>query len=136
MLLIMGQYDYILTSVSDRDLPPIIAVGLGAVVGIILFSRVLSYLLARFYDITVAVLVGFMAGSLWKIYPWKECLAEDTDRHGDLRCLVEQNILPDFASSDFALAIGLLIVGFLLVNFLDHLQSNENPVFRHIWKRS
>jgi putative membrane protein len=135
MLLIMGQYDYILTSVSERDLPPIITVGLGAVVGIILFSRVLSYLLARFYDITVAVLVGFMAGSLWKIYPWKECLADDLDRHGDFRCLAEQNILPD-ASTDFALAIGLLIIGFLLVNFLDHLQSNENPVFRHIWKRN
>ena len=136
MLLIMGQYDYVLTSVSNRDLPPIITVGVGAVVGIIAFSRVLSFLLARYYDVTVATLVGFMGGSLWKIYPWKECLASDFDRHGDFRCLAEQNILPDFASGDFVLAIVLMVAGFLIVNLLDHLQSKENPVFRHIWKRS
>ncbi len=136
MLLIMGQYDYILSAVSNRDLPPIIFVGLGAVVGIIAFSRILSYLLARYYDLTVALLVGFMAGSLWKIYPWKNCLESDLDRHGDVRCLAEQNVLPNFASAEFAIAIGLLVLGFLLVNFLDHLQSNENPVFRHVWKRS
>jgi len=135
MLLIMGQYDYVLTAVSDRDLPPIIFVGLGAVVGIIAFSRVLSFLLARYYDMTVALLVGFMAGSLWKIYPWKECIASDLDRHGDFRCLTEQNVVPEFASSQFLIAIVLLILGFLLVNVLDHLQSNRNPVLRRIWKR-
>ena len=130
MLLILGQYDYVLTAVSDRDLPPVIAVGLGAVVGIIAFSRVLSFLLAHYYHVTVALLVGFMAGSLWKIYPWKACLASDLDRHGDFRCLAEQNIPPDFAAETFWLALGLMIVGFLLVNFLDHLQTNDNPVFR------
>lgn len=135
MLLIMGQYDYVLTAVSDRDLPPIIFVGLGAIVGIIAFSRVLSFLLARYYDITVATLVGFMAGSLWKIYPWKECLESDLDRHGDFRCLAEQNILPNFASGEFIIAILLLIAGFMLVNALDHLQSKQNPVLRRIWKR-
>lgn len=135
MLLIMGQYDYVLSSVSNRDLPPIIFVGLGAVVGIIAFSRVLSFLLARYYDITVATLVGFMAGSLWKIYPWKECLASDLDRHGDFRCLAEQNILPNFGSGEFLLAIGLAVLGFLVVNLLDHMQSNDNPVFRLVWKR-
>lgn len=135
MLLIMGQYDYVLTAVSERDLPPVIVVALGCVVGIIVFSRILSYLLSRFYDATVAALVGFMIGSLWKIYPWKECVASDLDRHGDFRCLAEQNLIPNFASSEFFIAIVLMIIGFILVNFLDHLQSNENPVMRRIWKR-
>lgn len=134
MLLILGQYDYVLTAVSNRDLPPIIFVALGAVVGIIAFSRVLSYLLARYYDLTVALLVGFMAGSLWKIYPWKECLESDIDRHGDFRCLLERNIAPDTASETFAAALALLIVGFLAVNLLDHLQSKENPIFRRFVK--
>lgn len=130
VLLILGQYDYVLTAVSDRNLPPVAAVGLGAVVGIIAFSRVLSFLLAHYYHVTVALLVGFMAGSLWKIYPWKACLTSDLDRHGDFRCLAEQNILPDFAGETFWLALGLMLVGFFLVNFLDHLQSNDNPIFR------
>lgn len=132
MLLILGQYDYVLTAVSNRDLPPIIVVGLGAVVGIIAFSRVLSYLLARYYNVTVALLVGFMAGSLWKIYPWKQCLESDLDRHGDFRCLLEQNITPDTSSESFAIALALLIAGFLLVNLLDHAQSKANPIFRLI----
>lgn len=130
MLLILGQYDYVLTAVSERDLPPVIIVGLGAVAGIIAFSRVLSFLLAHYYHVTVAMLVGFMAGSLWKIYPWKECLTNDLDRHGDFRCLAEQNVRPDLAAGDFWLALVLMIVGFLLVNLLDHLQSNDNPIFR------
>ena len=132
MLLIMGQYDYVLTAVSNRDLPPIIIVGLGAVVGILLFSRVLSHLLKHYYNLTVALLVGFMAGSLWKIYPWKACLESDLDRHGDFRCLVERNVAPDANSENFALAIILLIAGFLLVNLLDHLQSRDNPIFRRL----
>jgi len=130
MLLILGQYDYVLTAVSNRVLPPVIIVGLGAVVGIIAFSRVLSYLLSNYYNRTVALLVGFMAGSLWKIYPWKQCLDSDLDRHGHERCLLEQNIAPDTASEAFAIALLLLIGGFLLVNLLDHLQSKANPIFR------
>ena len=134
MLLILGQYDYVLTAVSNRDLPPVIIVGLGAVVGIIAFSRVLSYLLTHYYNRTVALLVGFMAGSLWKIYPWKMCLDSDLDRHGDFRCLLEQNVLPDTASETFAIALVLLVLGFLLVNFLDHLQSKANPIFARFLK--
>jgi putative membrane protein len=130
MLLILGQYDYVLTAVSNRDLPPIIVVGMGAIVGILAFSRVLSYLLTNFYSRTVALLVGFMAGSLWKIYPWKLCLESDIDRHGDFRCLLEQNIAPDPSSESFAIALALLVAGFLLVNLLDHLQSGENPIFK------
>lgn len=132
MLLIMGQYDYVLSAVTNRDLPPIIYVGLGAIVGIIAFSRVLSYLLEHYYNLTVALLVGFMAGSLWKIYPWKECLESDLDRHGDFRCLVEQNIGPAADSETFAPAIILLLAGFLLVNLLDHLQAKSNPIFKRI----
>ncbi len=134
MLLILGQYDFVLTAVSNRDLPPVIIVGLGAVVGILAFSRVLSYLLTHYYNRTVALLVGFMAGSLWKIYPWKQCLESDLDRHGHERCLLEQNVLPDSSSETFVIAILLLVAGFLLVNLLDHLQSKANPVFRPFLK--
>lgn len=132
MLLIMGQYDYVLTAVSNRDLPPVLIVGAGAVVGILAFSRILSYLLERYYNVTVALLVGFMSGSLWKIYPWKECLESDIDRHGDFRCLLERNVVPDGASEQFALALALMLLGFLAVNLLDHMQSRQNPLFRRL----
>ncbi len=134
MLLILGQYDYVLSAVSNRDLPPILYVGLGAVVGIIAFSRILSFLLSHYYNVTVALLVGFMVGSLWKIYPWRQCLESDRDRHGGFRCLSDASIQPDGGSEVLGLAIVLLIVGFLLVNLLDHLQTKSNPLFRFFWK--
>ncbi len=130
MLLILGQYDYVLTAVSERELQPVLIVGMGAVVGIIAFSRILSYLLTHYYNLTVALLVGFMAGSLWKIYPWKQCLESDLDRHGDFRCLVEANVAPNPGDDTFALAILLMLAGFVLVNALDHMQSRANPFFR------
>ena len=134
MLLIMGQYDYVLGAVSQRDLPPIIAVGCGAVVGIIAFSRVLSYLLAHHYRMTVALLVGFMTGSLWKIFPWRDCLESDLDRHGDFRCLADAPAAPDPAGDGFWIAILLMVVGFVLVNALDHLEGRNNPLLRRIWR--
>ena len=119
-----------LTAVSERDLPPVLIVGLGAVVGIIAFSRILSYLLAQYYNMTVALLVGFMAGSLWKIYPWKDCLESDIYRHGDFRCLLEANVMPNPGDDTFAPAVLLLLAGFALVNALDHMQTRANPLFR------
>ncbi len=132
ILLILGQYDYVLSAVSNRDLPPVIYVAIGAGVGIIAFSRVLSYLLAHYYNRTVALLVGFMVGSLWKIYPWRQCLQNDVDRHGDFRCLADAPVAPDAGSESFWMAIVLLIAGFLLVNLLDHAQTKSNPVFRRL----
>lgn len=141
ILLILGQYDYVLstisTFISERDfglLPPLLVFIVGCVVGIIVFSRVLSWTLKRFYDATVALLVGFMAGSLWKIYPWKECTVTDLDRHGEVRCLYEQNIVPEMGEQ-VLLAIALLIAGFLLVSFLDHMQTRNNLFFRQFFRR-
>ena len=127
ILLILGQYDYVINAVHERDLPTIFYVGIGATIGIIAFSRVLSWLLAKYYQPTIAILVGFMIGSLWKIYPWKECSADEY-------CLEQSNYLPDFASSQFAIALGLMIVGFVLVSVLDHLQDKDNPIMKHVWK--
>lgn len=136
ILLILGQYDYVLQAVSERNVLPILIVGAGCVVGIMVFARILSWMLKHYYHVTVASLVGFMVGSLWKIWPWKECILSDVDRHGKLRCLQEANLLPDFGSSQFLLALGLVILGFLLVSFIDHLQSGRNPVFRLVWRRA
>ncbi len=135
ILLIMGQYDNVLSAVGDRDIITVAIVGVGAVIGIIIFSRILSWLLKRYYQPTVAALVGFMIGSLWKIWPWKDCVASDLDRHGDFRCLQEVNLLPG-ADSNVVLALGLVIFGFLLVSFLDHLQSGQNPLFCLFWRRA
>lgn len=129
ILLILGQYEYVLNAVIRLDVISLAAVGMGAVIGLLSFTRVLSWLLARYEQPTVAALVGFMIGSLRVIWPWKVVLETRTNSHGDEVPLVTVNALPA-AGSELAVAIALCAAGFLLVSVLDHLQSRSNPLFR------
>ena len=71
ILLLLGKYVYVLEAVSHLDLVAIALFGLGALVGLLSFVRLLGVLFARHYDLTIALLTGFMLGSLRKIWPWK-----------------------------------------------------------------
>lgn len=94
ILLLLGKYQYIMQAVGDLNLPVIAVFAVGAAAGIILFSRLLSWLLKRWHDVTVALLMGFMVGSLNKVWPWKECVETFVDSHGKTLPLVESNVLP------------------------------------------
>lgn len=79
ILLILGKYDYILGNIAllgtDRTLDAVLVLipfGLGMVVGLVVFVRLLSWLLKRFHILTLCLLVGFMAGSLYVIWPFQE----------------------------------------------------------------
>ena len=89
----------------------------GAVIGITSFSRLLSFALKHFRNITLAVLTGFMLGSLNKVWPWKE-IADNT--HG---MPIETNILPNAYIGE---AIALMVVGFLMVYFLEKLSKKAD----------
>ena len=77
--------------------------------GLILFANLLSWLLKKYHDITIAVLVGFMIGSLNKIWPWKETL-ETILVEGKLKPLVEKNVLPAPGVTDDQLWMALLMM--------------------------
>ncbi len=136
ILLVLGQYDYVLNAVSDLDLSAIIPVGIGAVIGLVLFARVISWTLKRYHDVTIAALVGFMLGSLHVIWPWKEVTATRLDRHGEEVPAAYANLLPDVSTGAFWLAVALMVGGFLLVNAMDHAQSRNNPLFSRFDKGS
>lgn len=112
ILLLLGKYHYVMTAVKELDFSIIAVFACGAVIGIILFSRFLSYLLANFYNITIAVLSGFMLGSLNKVWPWKEV----TERLADGTVLAERNILPHAYVWE---GIGLIAVGIAVVVILE-----------------
>ncbi len=78
LLLIMAQYENLMQAVSDRDLVVILVFGAGAVIGLLSISRVLAALLKRHHDATIALLTGFMLGSLNALWPWQDSLAADT----------------------------------------------------------
>ena len=121
ILVLLGMYKFILGAVTDFNLLIIITFLAGAVIGIIAFSNVLSWLLRKFHDITVAVLAGFMVGSLNKVWPWKEVTETFTNRHGEIIPLTEQNIFPGTyaeitgQSAMTGAAIALAVAGFVLI---------------------
>lgn len=70
VLLLLGLYDPITEAVSERELGIVVLFGLGAVLGLAVFSRLLQRLLERWRDAMIAVLMGLMAGSLRVLWPW------------------------------------------------------------------
>ena len=123
ILVLLGKYFYIMEAVKTLNISVILVFMGGAAIGITSFSRVLSFALGKFHDITIAVLAGFMLGSLNKVWPWKETIETYTDSHGVVKPLVEANILPNQFVME---AIGLMIFGFFLVYFIVKLSAKGN----------
>ncbi len=96
ILLLLGKYQYILQAVGELNIPVIALFLTGAAVGIVSFSHLLAWLLKHWHDVTVATLMGFMIGSLNKVWPWKEVLATYADSHGRVQPLVEANVWPEY----------------------------------------
>ena len=129
ILLLMGKYIYIMDALSSINIKVILLFGSGAVMGIISFSHVLSWLLKRFHSITVAMLTGFMFGSLNKVWPWKEVLTTYVDRHGETKPFTEGNVLPSTfesinnSSSHVFEAIVLCLFGLLLIGGIEFIAN-------------
>ncbi|MGB3181486.1 MAG: DUF368 domain-containing protein [Cyclobacteriaceae bacterium] len=94
ILLILGKYEYIVNALSQYKISTLLIFGAGCVTGLLIFSRLISWLLDRYESMTIAILSGFMIGSLNKIWPWKNVLEYHTDRHGEVKPLVTENIMP------------------------------------------
>ncbi len=121
ILVLLGMYRFILEAVGSLNLPVLLVFLAGAAVGIIAFSNLLSWLLRNYHNLTVALLAGFMAGSLNKVWPWKEVTETFIDRHGELKPLTERNILPgtfEQITGDQSWLMGavlMAVAGFVLI---------------------
>lgn len=71
ILLLLGKYAFVMTAVTELNIPVLAVFAVGCAVGIVSFSHFLSWLLKKFYMLTIALLSGFMLGSLLKVWPWK-----------------------------------------------------------------
>ena len=135
ILVLLGAYHSILGSLNSltsaikdgnisehsADLLKVIVFIFGAIVGLLSFARLLKWLFSRFHNQTIIVLAGFVAGSLVKIWPWKQVLEYTENRHGELIPLIEKNISPnnflDVTQQEpqILYAVLLAILGFAIV---------------------
>ncbi len=126
ILVLLGSYKTILDAVHERDLVMVATVGLGAVFGLLSFARLLKWMFKKFRAITLALLTGFILGSLNKIWPWKRVLESKVfdDKIIPIR---EKNVSPFTFEGDPQLiqAIGLAILGFSLIFILERVASKK-----------
>ncbi len=94
ILLILGKYIFIITALKEADISVIAVFGIGCVVGLLSFARVISWLLSNYHTLTIAVLAGFMIGSLNKIWPWKIPTSYRVNSEGEQVPLTFQNLSP------------------------------------------
>lgn len=118
MLLLMGLYEPIMGAIKALDLGIVALFGCGALMGLMMFSRVLSWLLHHYRSLTLALLTGFMVGSLAKVWPWKETLTTRVNSHGDTVPVQQSNILPE-VGGELMYSILLMIAGAMLVLALE-----------------
>jgi len=94
ILLLLGKYTYIFTALTELNFVVIIVFGVGCAFGLLSFSRVISWLLKNYYNTAVALLAGFMIGSLNKIWPWKIPTTYRINSEGIQVPLTEMNVTP------------------------------------------
>ncbi len=119
ILVLLGKYFYVMEAVKTLDLVVLGVFAFGAALGITSFSRVLSYALRNFRNITLSVLSGFMLGSLNKVWPWKEVEKLVSDGH---EVMIEHNVAPN---TEVAEAVVLMLIGFILVYVLEKISAKK-----------
>lgn len=127
ILVLLGSYKTILDAVHERNLQVLAVTFLGAVFGLLSFAKLLKWMFQRFKQATLALLTGFIMGSLPKIWPWKEAL--ETRNFGDKVLTVKElNVLPWSYSGNSQLwgAIALAAVGFSLIFILEGIATRQN----------
>ncbi len=121
ILVLLGMYSVVLTAIRQFDLVFIAVFAFGAGCGLMCFSRLLHWLLHRFHQATMALLTGFLVGSLAVVWPWKRVLLWVPGSDGEPRVAQQQPVLPgDFElytgqDAQIALCVLLMLVGFATV---------------------
>jgi len=128
ILLLMGMYTTIIPTVKraletfeTQSLVVLLVFALGCLVGLGTFSRLLSWTFKRYHNLTLAVLTGFMLGSLNKIWPWRNVIEYRTNSRGEREPFIEHSVLPAQYEGEpmFWGAILLILVGFASVFLIE-----------------
>jgi putative membrane protein len=126
ILVLMGGYKSITEAVSELNFQIIGLVGLGAIIGILSFSRILKWLFNNYKLITLAILTGFIAGSLNKIWPWKKVIYSEIIK-GKVVILDETSVLPQYYDGDPKLIFATVaaVLGFILILALEKIAQKQ-----------
>ncbi|XCF05640.1 DUF368 domain-containing protein [Tamlana crocina] len=127
ILIILGAYKTLSNAIHDVDIKKLLIFISGAVIGLLSFSHVLKWLFKNYHNATLAVLTGFIFGSLNRVWPWKNTLTWHTNSKGIKTPLMQESISPLAfeGNNQLVFAIFLMILGFLTIFILERLGSKK-----------
>ena len=127
ILLLMGSYTLILKAINELNLTVVIVFSFGCVIGLLSFARLLNKLFKIYRDLTIAVLTGFLIGSIDKVWPWKIVVLTRVDSSGEIVPFIERSIMPYYFEGDpkILLALCLSAAGFFIVYALNRLSTKN-----------
>jgi len=134
ILLLMGMYSFVIptvkTALKTFDSESLMIVGtfaIGCLVGLMTFSRVLSWTFKNYKNPTLALLTGFMLGSLNKLWPWRNVISTRINSKGKEVPFIEQSVLPsNYDNEPFLVAVVIcMILGFLSVFLIEKFGSKN-----------
>ena len=128
ILVLLGAYKPVLNALNTRDFFSIIVFMFGAVLGLLTFSRILKWLFFTYKNYTLAILTGFIIGSLNKIWPWQEIISWRTNSKGVEVPFNTTSVSPFSFEGDSQLMIAILlaIIGFGLILLLEKLAVKKD----------
>ena len=128
VLIIMGNYALVLSAINTFNLGILVPLALGCGFGLIAFSHILAWVFKHYANHTLAVMTGFVIGSLVVIWPWKETLTEQVLREGKPPKEVVTGYswhMPDITSTETLVAIGLMVLGALSIVLMERIAGRS-----------
>lgn len=124
--LLMGNTEVLKDSVNIRYIKILTVFTAGSIFGLISLSHLLGYVLKRWNDIVMVTIIGFIAGSLGNVWPWKETVFKTKnemflfDKKGNKIIENYQRYIPDFSNKETWFAIGFVVLGIVLILIIDY----------------
>jgi putative membrane protein len=135
ILVLIGKFQFIVTSFSDLNLGVIFVFSLGALAALWIASRIIYKILSDYYSTTVALLAGIMLGSLNRIWPWRKVLEYRTNSKGIQLPALDESILPwkymEMTGKDPQVfqAILMIALGVFIVVLIDKIAAGLKTKF-------
>ena len=139
ILLLMGSYETVIGTINSfreglttanseiltQALLKLGVFAIGAIIGLKSFSKILHWMFANHKNTTLTLLVGFMVGSLNKVWPWKQVLETRINSHGEVVPYIDKSILPQNFEGEpqIVMAIVLAILGFFVIFGMEKMAS-------------
>lgn len=113
ILVILGLYSTMINAINNLEIDKIVTFSLGAIIGLLSFSKILKWMFNKNSSLTYSILLGFVIGSIPKVWPWKSELGE--------------NMLPSFSISENYLLYSIIIIffGFYFIYSIQENQKNK-----------